>query len=269
MSETLQYGTTGRPHPYHIVKPSPWPLLASLAAGFLALTAVYYFHDDILWPMLLSAVALIAVSTLWFRDIIRESMTKNDHNDIVRNGFRYGMLLFIFSEVAFFAAFFWAYFDAALFPTEVLGSVWPPEGIKTIDPFDLPFMMTMILLLSGCTVTWAHTALLQNNRKDTVTALGLTVLLGVIFSCFQMYEYSHTAFGFKDTVYASTFYMTTGFHGFHVIIGTIFLAVVWWRAWRGDYTSKDHFGFEAAAWYWHFVDVVWLFLFVSIYWFGA
>lgn len=269
MTETLQYGTTGRPHPFHIVKPSPWPLLASLAAGALALGAVYYFHDKLLWPMLVSAFALIAVSALWFRDIIRESMEKGTHNEIVRAGFRYGMLLFIASEVAFFGAFFWAYFEAALAPKEAIGFMWPPEGIKTIDPFDLPFMMTMILLLSGCTVTWAHTALLQNNRRDVVRGLALTVALGAIFSCFQVYEYVHAAFGFKETIYASTFYMATGFHGFHVFIGTIFLAVILWRANRGDYTSTDHFGFEAAAWYWHFVDVVWLFLFIAIYWYGA
>lgn len=269
MTETVHYSTTGRPHPFHIVKPSPWPLFASLAAGALAYTAVDYFHDKTLWPMLLSAFFLIAVAALWFRDIIRESMDKTAHSDTVRNGFRFGMLLFILSEVAFFAAFFWAYFEAALVPKEAIGSVWPPAHIKTIDPFDLPFMMTMILLLSGCTVTWAHTALLENNRRDLVRGLALTVGLGVIFSCFQIYEYTHTTFGFKDTVYASTFYMLTGFHGFHVLIGTIFLAVVLWRAKRGDYSATDHFGFEAAAWYWHFVDVVWLFLFVVIYWYGA
>lgn len=269
MTDTLQYGSTGRPHPFHIVKPSPWPLLSSLAAGALALSAVFYFHDDLLWPMIASAIALIAIASLWFRDIIRESMEKGTHTNVVRAGFRYGMLLFILSEAAFFAAFFWSYFDASLFPAEAIGSVWPPAHIKTVDPFDLPLMMTMILLLSGCTVTWAHTALLDDNRRDLVRGLGLTVALGAIFSCFQIYEYGHTAFGFKDTIYASTFYMLTGFHGFHVLIGTIFLAVCWWRAARGDYSSKDHFGFEAAAWYWHFVDVVWLFLFVAVYWYGA
>lgn len=269
MTDTAHYGTTGKPHPFHIVKPSPWPLLSSFAALALAVSAVHYFHDNVLWPLLVSAAALIGVSALWFRDIIRESMENGVHNRIIQTGFRYGMLLFILSELAFFAAFFWAYFEASLMPKEAIGFVWPPEGITTIDPFDLPLMMTMILLLSGCTVTWAHTALLENNKKDLVTGLTLTVVLGLIFSGFQAYEYHHAAFGFKETVYASTFYMLTGFHGFHVVIGTIFLAVVLWRAKRGDFTSTDHFSFEAAAWYWHFVDVVWLFLFVAIYWFGA
>jgi cytochrome c oxidase subunit 3 len=168
--------------------------------------------------------------------------------------------------VFFFLAFFWAFFDMALYPR--LGE-WPPEGIVTFDPFDLPLMNTLILLLSGTTVTWAHAALLQNNRRELLWGLGFTVALGFIFSCLQAYEYSHAAFGFTDTVYASTFYMATGFHGFHVIVGTLFLAVCWYRAYIGHFTPEQHFGFEAAAWYWHFVDVVWLFLFVCIYWWGA
>lgn len=269
MTETLHYTTTGQPHPYHIVKPSPWPMLVSFAAGFTAFGAVTYFHDKIMWPLLVAAFCLITFSTLWFRDIIREASDEHAHTRTVKTGFRYGMLLFIMSEVAFFAAFFWAYFDAALVPKEAIGFAWPPASIKTIDPFDLPFMMTMILLLSGCTVTWAHSALIENNQKDLVRGLIVTVALGTIFTGFQAYEYVHAHFGFKDTIYASTFYMATGFHGFHVIIGTIFLAVCLWRAKKGHFKPDDHFGFEAAAWYWHFVDVVWLFLFVAIYWWGA
>lgn len=269
MTDTVHYGTTGKPHPFHIVKPSPWPMLASLAAGALAVCATIYFHHKILWPIYLSAFALILVSTLWFRDIIREAVVSKEHTRNVKTGFRYGMMLFIASELMFFVAFFWAYFDASLFPKEAIEFVWPPKGIKTVDPFDLPFLMTMILLLSGCTVTWAHAALIEGNRRDTIRALGWTVALGLIFTGFQAYEYVHAHFGFKETVYASTFYMATGFHGFHVIIGTIFLAVCLWRAKDNQFAPDDHFGFEAAAWYWHFVDVVWLFLFVAIYWYGA
>ena len=269
MTETLHYSNTGKPHPFHIVRPSPWPMLAAFSAGFLAFGAVTYFHDKILWPLLLAAAALILVAGFWFRDIIREATFEHAHTRTVKTGFRYGMLLFIISEVSFFGAFFGAYFDAALFPKEAIGFLWPPKEIHTVDPFDLPFLMTMILLLSGCTVTWAHTALIQNNRKDLIRGLVATVLLGILFTSFQAYEYVHAHFGFKETIYASAFYMATGFHGFHVIIGTIFLMVTLWRAKRGDFKPDDHFGFEAAAWYWHFVDVVWLFLFVSIYWWGS
>ena len=269
MSDTIQYTTTGHRHPFHIVKPSPWPMLCSFAAGGLAVGAVWYFHDSVAWLMNLCAVLLIAFAALWFRDIIREASITQEHTSVVKKGFRYGMLLFIVSEVAFFGAFFWSYFNAALAPTEAIEFSWPPPGIQPIDPFDLPLLMTMILLLSGCTVTWAHAALLEGNKRDLVRGLGMTVLLGVIFSGFQIYEYAHATFAFKETIYASTFYITTGFHGFHVLIGTIFLAVCWWRARNDHFKPDDHFGFEAAAWYWHFVDVVWLFLFIAIYWYGA
>jgi len=177
--------------------------------------------------------------------------------------------MFIASEVMFFVAWFWAYFNAAFFPTEAIGAVWPPEGIETFDPWHLPLINTMILLTSGTTVTWAHHALQHGDRKGLVQGLTLTVVLGSIFTCVQAYEYSHAAFGFADGIYASTFYMATGFHGAHVLIGTIFLLVCLIRAMRGHFKADHHFGFEAAAWYWHFVDVVWLFLFVAIYWWGS
>jgi cytochrome c oxidase subunit 3 len=269
MTETLHYTTTGESHPFHIVRPSPWPLLAAFSAGFTAFGAVTFFHDKILWPLLVAACALVLVAALWFRDIIREATFEHAHSATVKKGFRYGMLLFIVSEVSFFGAFFWAYFNSALIPKEAIGFVWPPKGIQTVNPFDLPFLMTMILLLSGCTVTWAHSAVIQGNKRDLVRGLIATVCLGMMFTGFQAWEYCHAEFGFKETVYASTFYMATGFHGFHVIIGTIFLAVCLFRANRGDFKPNDHFGFEAAAWYWHFVDVVWLFLFIAIYWWGS
>jgi cytochrome c oxidase subunit III len=200
---------------------------------------------------------------------VRESVREKAHTPVVKLGLRYGMSLFIASEVMFFAAFFWAFFSSSLYPSEAIGHVWPPANIEPMETFHLPLMMTLILLLSGTTVTWAHHAIVEGDRRTASVALGLTVILGVLFSSFQMYEYGHAHFGFKDGIYPSTFYMATGFHGFHVIIGTIFLAVCWFRVNAGHFTPKSHFGFEAAAWYWHFVDVVWLFLFVSIYWWGA
>jgi len=191
------------------------------------------------------------------------------HSAVVRLGLRYGMFLFIASEVMFFVAFFWAYFHFALFPEHTASGIWPPEGVKVFDPWDLPFLNTLILLTSGVTVTWAHHALLENNRKHLIYGLALTVALGAIFTACQAYEYAHAAFGFRDGIYSSTFFLATGFHGFHVIVGTIFLAVCLARALKGQFTPERHFGFEAAAWYWHFVDVVWLFLFAAIYWWGS
>ena len=183
------------------------------------------------------------------------------------------MIMFIASEVMFFVAWFWAFFDASLFPGDQIeaarlaftGGVWPPKGITVIDPLHLPLYNTVILLLSGTTVTWAHHSLLDNDRKGLVWGLLLTVLLGALFTSVQAYEYIHAPFAFKNSIYGATFFMATGFHGFHVIIGTIFLLVCLLRAIAGDFTPKQHFGFEAAAWYWHFVDVVWLFLFSCIY----
>lgn len=271
-----QYEDSGLPQPYHLVQPSAWPMLGSFAAGLLAVGIVLFMHkvklgglDIGLKGMLLGLFGVLAIMVVWWRDVIRESVVEKVHSPLVKIGLRYGMALFITSEVMFFAAFFWAYYDAALFPREAIGSVWPPKNIQTFDPFDMPFMMTLILLLSGTTVTWAHHAVLEGKTKDAARALALTVGLGFIFSCFQAFEYHHAAFTIKDGIFGATFYMATGFHGLHVIIGTIFLAVCWWRTVKGHFTPQSHFGLEAAAWYWHFVDVVWLFLFVSVYWFGS
>ena len=267
----------GPPHPYHLVKPSPWPLLGALAGGLFAVGAIVYMHAESIWLLIAGTLSVLAVMFGWWRDVIHESVGEKAHTPIVKLGMRYGMMLFIASEVMFFVAFFWAYFDASLFAGEAgkldrvafTGGHWPPDGVYTFDPFHLPFLMTLILLLSGCTVTWAHHALREGHVQEATKALGLTVLLGVTFTCLQVYEYAHAAFAFDRGIYSSTFYMATGFHGFHVIVGTIFLAVCWRRCARGHFTKDSHFGFEAAAWYWHFVDVVWLFLFTAVYWWGA
>ena len=275
-------------HPYHLVDPSPWPALGALGALVLALGAGLGMHPEMFgpgfanfvktvqWWIVAPGLALIlCVMFWWWSDVIAES--RKYHTAVVQLGLRYGMILFIASEVLFFAAFFWAFFDAALYPgawnqpvrTEATGGVWPPKGISIIAPFDLPFMNTLILLLSGTTVTWAHHAVLEGKQSQAVQALVWTVLLGIMFTGFQAYEYVHAPFGFKDNIFSGAFFMATGFHGFHVMIGTIFLAVCLFRAKAGHFTPKSHFGLEAAAWYWHFVDVVWLFLFVSIYWWGS
>ena len=262
---------SGVKHPYHLVDPSPWPIVGATAAGLLAFGAVEAMHNRTYILFTIGLLAVLATMFLWWRDVVRESRTPGLHTAIVRLGLRYGMILFIASEVMFFVAFFWAFFHYALFPSHIADGlfakeVWPPPGVYTFDPWHLPLLNTMILLLSGCTVTWAHHSLLHGDRKGLIAGLACTIGLGLAFTAIQAYEYSIAPFKFIDGgVYPSTFFLATGFHGFHVIVGTIFLIVCLFRAMRGHFTPERHFGFEAAAWYWHFVDVVWLFLFVCIY----
>jgi len=264
-------------HPYHLVDPSPWPLVGAISGGTLAIGGVLFMHDITPWVAVAGFLMVLATMFLWWRDVIKEAVHQGHHTKVVQLGLRYGMILFIASEVMFFSAFFWAFFDASLFPGEVkqvaraefTGGVWPPVGVEVFHAFDLPFLNTMILLLSGCTVTWAHHALIHGDRQGLLQGLGLTIVLGLLFTAIQAYEYSHAAFGFTDGIYSSTFFMATGFHGFHVIVGTLFLIVCFFRAYAGHFKPDHHFGFEAAAWYWHFVDVVWLFLFICVYWWGG
>ncbi|MFT6579805.1 MAG: cytochrome c oxidase subunit 3 [Alphaproteobacteria bacterium] len=273
-------------HDYHLVDPSPWPIVGTIAAGMLAFGMVLFLHPDMLgegleptltafgvWTTAPGLLLLFYVFFGWWRQVIREGEFEGYHKPVVQLGLRYGMALFICSEVMFFAAFFWAFFEASLYPKEmpyeVPGGMWPPEGIETFDAFGLPLMNTVILLLSGVTVTWAHHALREGNRKGLLQGLAVTVILGVLFTSLQAYEYGHAAFTFSGGIYGSTFFMATGFHGFHVIVGTTFLAVCFFRAKAGHFKPEHHFGFEAAAWYWHFVDVVWLFLFICVYWWGG
>jgi len=269
-------------HPYHLVDPSPWPVLAAFSTLVLAVGAILAMHQGQYVMLLVGAAALVFISALWWRDVIREAESGRYHNPIVQIGLRYGMVLFIASEVMFFAAWFWAFFDVALYPggansqemilrTESLGGVWPPQSMegKLFDPWDIPFLNTIILLSSGATLTWAHHALRVGNRSSLLQGLGYTILLGVVFTALQAYEYSIAPFKLDEGIYPSTFYLATGFHGLHVIIGTIFLIVCFFRALLNHFKPDHHIGFEAAAWYWHFVDVVWLFLFTFIYWWGG
>ncbi|MBV7257319.1 cytochrome c oxidase subunit 3 [Pacificimonas sp. WHA3] len=259
-------------HDFHILPASPWPLLGAVTALIMAAGAVMWMHEAAFggWVFIIGTLGVLFVMYSWWADVVREA-NGGDHTNVVQLHHRYGMILFIASEVMFFVAWFWAYFDAALFPStvEAVGGVWPPEGIEVLDPFVYPLLNTLILLLSGTTVTWAHHALIENDRDGLKKALWVTIILGALFSCVQVYEYSHAAFGFAGNIYSSTFYMATGFHGFHVFVGTVFLIVCLVRVYKGDFTPEHHFGFEAAAWYWHFVDVVWLFLFIAIYVWGS
>ncbi|MEP9353708.1 cytochrome c oxidase subunit 3 [Xanthobacter sp. KR7-65] len=259
-------------HDYHVVDPSPWPIIGSVAALILTSGAVVWMHGGTSLIMIAGFLGVLYTMFGWWRDVIHESRA-GFHTRVVAIGLRYGVILFIASEVMFFVAWFWAFFDASLFAGEAInfqrleftGGVWPPKGIESLDPWHLPLLNTLILLTSGTTVTWAHHALLHGDRQGLKWGLWCTVILGVLFSMCQAYEYLHAHFAFSGNIYGATFFMATGFHGFHVIVGTIFLAVCLLRTYLGDFTPQKHFGFEAAAWYWHFVDVVWLFLFTFIY----
>jgi cytochrome c oxidase subunit 3 len=271
-------------HDYHLVDPSPWPFIGAFSAMVMMIGMVMFMKTMTiggmkLGPLVLGAGVLGVIYTMamWWRDVANEAEYQGHHTRVVQIHHRYGMLMFIASEVMFFVAWFWAYFDVSLFAAEpaqylraeFTGAAWPPKGIQTFDPWHLPLLNTLILLTSGTTVTWAHHALIHNDRQGLKMGLWLTVILGALFTLLQAYEYSHAAFGFSGHIYGSTFYMATGFHGAHVVIGTIFLAVCLYRAYQGHFKPDQHLGFEFAAWYWHFVDVVWLFLFAAIYVWGA
>ena len=275
-------------HDYHLVNPSPWPFVGSAAATIMAIGGVIWMkgmfglEKHTLWPFLLGLFGVLYTMVGWWTEVVREA-NQGDHTPVVSIGLRYGMILFIASEVMFFVAWFWIFFEMVLFQgvrthsgieeVATAWASWPPKGVETVPAWQLPLVNTLTLLLSGTTVTWAHHAIQTNDRKGARLALILTVILGTVFSLIQVYEYNHilheNLFFSEEAanagLYGSSFFMATGFHGFHVLIGTIFLVVCLIRLMKGDFTPKQHFGFEAAAWYWHFVDVVWLFLFAFVY----
>ncbi len=258
-----------RNHDYHVLPPSIWPLSGAVGAFVMLLGAVLFFHDSGPWVMLIGFALVLYTMFAWWSDVITESQA-GDHTAVVQIGLRYGMIMFIISEIMFFAAWFWSFFKHALYPMAAIDNTWPPPGIETFDPWHLPLINTLILLCSGCAATWAHHALVhENDRQQMKWGLWLAIGLGVCFTFLQIYEYSHAHFGFAGNIYGANFFMATGFHGFHVVIGTIFLAVCLGRLYAGHFTPDKHVGFEAAAWYWHFVDVVWLFLFAAIYIWGS
>ena len=280
-------------HDYHILPPSIWPIIGAFSALAMAVGGLMWMHKADPNGFLFFAGFASVLFTFygWWRQVVREAHA-GDHTPVVALHLRYGMILFIASEVMFFVGWFWAWFDFSLFPaalevvtnhetgkaavTNLLGqegaalvTQWPPKGIEVIDPFHLPLLNTLILLCSGTTVTYAHHALIHGDRKGLKTGLWATILLGVLFTSIQAYEYLHAPFPFAGINYGAAFFMATGFHGFHVLVGTIFLIVCLARVYKGHFTPRQHFGFEAAAWYWHFVDVVWLFLFIAIYVWGG
>ncbi len=268
-------------HDYHILPPSPWPIIGAFTALIMAAGGIMWMHEARLGGVVfyIGLAGVLFTMYGWWAQVIKEAHA-GDHTPVVSLHLRYGMILFIASEVMFFVGWFWAWFDFALFPVPIElsdgvatltenAAQWPPKGLDVIDPFGFPLLNTLILLCSGTTVTWAHHSLIHGDRDGLKKGLWLTIILGLIFSAIQAYEYAHAPFPFSGVNYSAAFYMATGFHGFHVLVGTIFLIVCLARAYKGHFTPRQHFGFEAAAWYWHFVDVVWLFLFISIYVWGS
>jgi len=260
-------------HDYHILSPSIWPLMGALGGFIMLFGGVLWMHDVTPYMFLIGLAMVLYTMYAWWSEVVAESRV-GDHTPVVRIGLRYGFILFIMSEVMFFFAWFWSFFKHAIYPmNEYFGTEYVKPEIYPVDPFHLPLINTVILLLSGCAVTWAHHALVHDNdRKALIQGLAISIILGVAFTGLQAYEYAHllhSGWEFGGDEFYSNFFMATGFHGFHVIIGTIFLTVCLIRAMKGDFTPEQHVGFEAAAWYWHFVDVVWLFLFFAVYIWGT
>ena len=257
-------------HKFHLVDPSPWPISVSIGSLNMALGGVLcmQFYQKGLDTLVLGIIIVSLSVWFWWRDVIRESTYEGHHTKIVQKGLKIGMVLFIVTEVMFFFSFFWAYFHSSLAPSIEIGCVWPPRGIDTFDPWLIPLLNTAVLVLSGFTITWSHISILFNNYDQTNISLILTIILAIYFTILQLCEYIEANFDISDGIYGSVFFMSTGFHGFHVIIGTIFIIVCFFRHIYYHFTKNHHLGFECAAWYWHFVDVVWLFLFITIYWWG-
>lgn len=256
-------------HSFHIVDIRPWPITASFSVLIIVSGLVKWFSTFQSDLFFLGVLTLVIISYQWWRDVSRESTYQGLHTFIVINGLRLGIILFITSEVIFFFSFFWAFFHSSLSPTMEVGLLWPPTGITPFNPIQVPLLNTLILVSSGVTITWSHHSIIENNLNEAKQSLFLTIILGVYFTALQALEYHEAIFTIADSTYGSTFFVATGFHGLHVIIGTTFLFITFLRIINGHFSAQHHFGFEAAAWYWHFVDVVWLFLYISIYWWGG
>ena len=255
--------------PFHLVDQSPWPLIGASGALGITVGLVSWFHGYGVVCLTFGVSFVLLTIVFWWRDVIREGTYLGFHTELVCRGLRFGILLFILSEVIFFFGFFWAFFHSSLAPTPELGCVWPPIGIFPLNAFAVPLLNTAVLLASGVTVTWAHHSIIEGNRDEVLRSLVYTVILGAYFTYLQATEYFEASFRIRDGVYGTTFFVSTGFHGAHVLIGTTFLLVCLLRSYHFHFSSAHHFGFEAAAWYWHFVDVVWIFLYLCIYWWGS
>nr|UAT98583.1 cytochrome c oxidase subunit III [Penthicodes variegata] len=255
-------------HPFHMVTKSPWPLFMSMNVMTMLTGTVKWMHTKQMTLMTLGTLLSMMTALLWWRDVIRESTFQGNHTNKVKELMKTGMIMFIISEIMFFVSFFWMFFHSSLSPSIELGMMWPPKSIKTFNPMEIPLLNTIILISSGISVTWAHHSIILNKSKSSNKSMIITIVLGMYFTILQKWEYNQSQFTIADSVFGSSFFMMTGFHGMHVIIGTLFLIVSTTRMMKLHFSNKHHLGLEAAIWYWHFVDVVWLFLYLMIYWWG-
>nr|YP_010586009.1 cytochrome c oxidase subunit III [Anisocentropus kawamurai]UZZ43745.1 cytochrome c oxidase subunit III [Anisocentropus kawamurai] len=256
-------------HPFHLVNYSPWPIIGAFSAFNFLTSLTKWFHLFTINMIYMNFILMLMVMYQWWRDISRESTFQGLHTLKVSFGMKWGMILFIVSEIFFFVSFFWAFFHNSLTPNIEIGSSWPPLYINPFNPFQIPLLNTIILLMSGVSLTWSHHSLLENNFNQSKLSLLITVILGIYFTILQAYEYLEASFTISDSIFGATFFVATGFHGLHVIIGTTFLLMCLIRMNKLHFSKNHHFGFEAAAWYWHFVDVVWLFLYIFMYWWSS
>nr|AWU49030.1 cytochrome c oxidase subunit 3 [Pseudophacopteron sp. DMP-2018] len=255
-------------HQFHLVDPSPWPLSISFSLMSTMTLTILYFNIKHMNFLIINLIVTIWIMMLWWRDIQRESTFQGNHTYLVVNSMKYGMMLFILSEILFFISFFWSFFHHSLSPNQEIGLNWPPMMIQSFNPLHIPLVNTLILLSSGMSVTWSHASMCNNNLFQTKKSLMITIIMGIYFSLLQIYEYVEAPFCISDSVYGSSFFLSTGFHGLHVLIGTLFLIHSWTRLNFIHFNKNHHLGIELSIWYWHFVDVVWLFLYSSVYWWG-
>lgn len=253
-------------HPYHIVTIRPWPLITSFNIIFFLIGLIKWFYYLNLDLIFISLLALLLSLYQWWRDVVREGTFQGIHTSRIIKNLKIGIILFIISETFFFISLFWAYFHIALSPRIEIGILWPPKNIIIFNPYDVPLLNSIILITSGITITWSHHLLLNNNKSSAINVLIYTIFLRALFSLCQFYEYYQAPFTIADSVYGSIFYVTTGFHGIHVFVGTLFLSVCLIRIINNHFSRNHHIGYEAAIWYWHFVDIIWLFVYIWIYW---
>ena len=256
-------------HPYHLLTSSPWPYLMSSSLFLTAIGLIIYIHYSKIIFLFMGLIFTIYCLFSWSKDIIIESTFLGYHTNIIIQTLKIGFILFILSEIFFFLSFFWTFFHSSLSPSIEIGTLWPPIGINPLNPLSIPLLNTILLLSSGITVTWSHYALISSNYKETLTSLLITITLGITFTLFQLFEYNQATFSFACSIYGSIFYLLTGFHGFHVLVGTLLLIICYYRITYYHFTTSHHLGFITTSWYWHFVDIIWLFLYIIVYWWGS
>lgn len=253
-------------HPFHIITPRPWPILNAIISWNLVSYILWGLSSNINSTIITFMVIIIVIATIWWKNILAETTNQGAHFSKISNGLKIGIIFFITSEVFFFLSFFWSYFHSRISPNIEMGLNWPPSQIKAFNPINVPLLNTIILVRSGVTVTWTHNEIMKKNMKNSIVSLLITCIIGVYFTALQAIEYMQAEFSIADSSYGRTFFVATGFHGIHVIIGTTFLTYILYRIIKINSNTFRILGFEIAAWYWHFVDVVWLFLYLSIYW---